>query len=151
VPRALVLADQDSVPLLGLARHAILGAPEATQRKAIAILITDFRVNYGNSLAGFARGRHLADGHRGSEGPAGRPVQSILREKDREKPSVRLSAATQQFFDHSLRGSRWDFGDPDEHSRRIGLDLLGEAMRIRDAKFAAAAAAKRHSPFRSIS
>jgi len=38
---ALVLADQDPVPLLGLARHAILGAPEATQRKAIAILITD--------------------------------------------------------------------------------------------------------------
>lgn len=56
----IVLANRDPVPLVDRAA-LLLDANEAAQRKAVAVLVNRFRINYVNSLASLRKAAYLAD------------------------------------------------------------------------------------------
>jgi len=137
----LILAEQDPVPLLALAEKTIAGVPEEKQRKAIAILINRFRINYVNSLAALREAAYLADGAIEDLKAAQVVLFSrYLAKKIAERHASELSAATQELFDRSLHGVPLGFAILMNSRGKSAVDLVEEAMRIRDAKFAFAAA-----------
>ena len=138
---ALILADQDPIPLVELAAKTIVGAPEATQRKAIAVLINRFRINYVNSLATLRDAAYLAD-------TAIEPlkVEQVMvfsryfAEKIAAQYRDELSVATRKLFDQNLGGAPLGFAILMNSRGTSAPQLLEEATRIRSLEFVAAAA-----------
>jgi hypothetical protein len=121
--------------------NTIVGAPEATQRKAIAVLINRFRVNYVNSLAALRDAAYLADTT--IEDLKSQQVVAFSRyfaEKIAAEHRAELSVATRKLFDRHFRGAPLGFAILMNSRGKSAVQLLEEATRIRSAKFAAAAA-----------
>ena len=137
----LILAEQDPIPLVKLAADAIVNAPEATQRKAIAVLINRFRINYVNNLATLRDAAYLAD--RSIEDLKSQQVVAFGRyfaDKIAADHRAELSVATRHLFDRHFRGAPLGFAILMNSRGKTAVELLEEAKRIRSAKFAAAAA-----------
>ena len=137
----LILADRDPVPLLDLALNAVVGASDARQRKTIAVLINRFRINYVNSLATMRDGAYLADTSIENLKAAQIVLFSrYLASKIADVHAQELTDATREQLDQHLAGVPLGFAILMNSPGTSAVELVVEAMKIRDASFAAAAA-----------
>src|SRR4029453_4791280 len=98
------------------------------QRKAIAILINRFRINYVNSLAALREAAYLADGAIEDLKAAQVVLFSrYLAKKIAERHASELSAATQELFDRSLHGVPLGFAILMNSRGKSAVDLVEEA------------------------
>lgn len=136
----IVLANREPVPLVDRAAQ-LLDANEATQRKAVAVLVNRFRINYVNSLASLRKAAYLAD-------VAIEDLKSAqvvlfcryLAHKISAEHANELSAQTRELFDHSLRAVPLGFAILMNSEGASPFAVLEEAMRMRDRSFCARAA-----------
>jgi hypothetical protein len=137
----IVLANQEAPPLLQRANDLLRSADDATQRKAVAVLINRFRINYVNSLAGLRDAAYLADA--AIEGLKAAQVVLFCRylaSKISESHVQALSANTQKLFDQELQAVPLGFAILMNARGRSAVELLREALEVRALGFGPAAA-----------
>jgi hypothetical protein len=136
----IVLANPDPVPLVDRAAQ-LLEASETTQRKAVAVLVNRFRINYVNSLASLRKAAYLADV--AIEDLKSAQVVLFCRYLARQvskEHAHELSEQTKALFDQSLAAVPLGFAILMNSDGASPFALLEEAMRMRDRSFCAGAA-----------
>jgi hypothetical protein len=137
----MILANQEPVPLVQRAAARLLTGDESTQRKTVAVLINRFRINYVNSLAAIRDAAYLAD----VSIEELKSAQVILfcrylAEKILKTHVDQLSAETRLLFDQDLITVPLGFAILMNSNAKSPIELVEEAVRVRDRSFTAGAA-----------
>jgi hypothetical protein len=137
----LLLARLSDAPVALRACECLEEADEHRRRRIAALLINRFRINYINTLAGARQAAYLADV--GIEDLKAAQVVLFARYlamKVAASDADTLSLATKPLFDRHFSTVPLGFAIFMNSLAASPLDLLNEAMKVRDLSFAAAAA-----------